>query len=112
MPKYLLDVNIPKYFGNWRPPEFQHVVELNDKWSDTEIWEYAKANDLTIITKDYDFHDRMLLASPPPRVIHFRVGNMKRKEFQQFIEENWEMISPLSDAHKLVLVYREETIVV
>ncbi len=29
MVKYLLDVNMPNYFGAWKPPIFQHVVEID-----------------------------------------------------------------------------------
>ncbi len=108
MAKYLLDVNMTNYFGEWQPPLFQHVVELNRRWLDSSIWEYARNKDMTILTKDYDFYDRIISDAPPPRVIHFRLGNMKRKDFQAFATANWEKIRLLSEQNKLVIVYQEE----
>lgn len=108
MTKYLLDVNMPNYFGEWRSPVFQHVVEIDRRWSDSNIWEYARANELTILTKDYDFYDRIISDAPPPRVVHFRLGNMKRKNFQAFAAANWKKIAQLSEQNKLVIVYEAE----
>ena len=108
MVKYLLDVNMPNYFGVWKPPIFQHVVEIDRRWSDSNIWEYARNIDLTILTKDYDFYDRIISDAPPPRVIHFRLGNMKRKDFQAFATDNWDKIKALSEENKLVIVYENE----
>lgn len=104
--KYLLDVNMPRYFGEWRPPDFKQVTELDSRWSDSKIWEFARHQNLIILTKDYDFYDRIIATDePPPRVIHFRTGNMKLKFFKKLIETNWPMISELAESHKLVLVY-------
>ena len=106
--KYLLDVNMPKYFGEWQPPLFQHVVDIDRTWTDTKIWDYARSKDLTILTKDYDFYDRIIADGPPPRIIHFRLGNKKLKDFQAFALTNWEEIKNLSDQNKLVIVYEDE----
>ncbi|MFN0214375.1 MAG: DUF5615 family PIN-like protein [Saprospiraceae bacterium] len=108
MAKYLLDVNMPNYFGEWQPPVFQHMVEIGRTWSDTKIWEYAQRNSLTILTKDYDFYDRIVVEDPPPWVVHFRLGNMKLKDFQSFIADNWIEISELSTQNKLVVVFEDE----
>ncbi|MEO8074626.1 MAG: DUF5615 family PIN-like protein [Acidobacteriota bacterium] len=45
------------------------------------LWNYAKENNLTIITKDADFSNRIIFQEPPPKVIHIRFGNMKMREF-------------------------------
>ncbi len=39
---------------------------------DAEIWRYAKSGDMTIVTKDSDFIDRIIISEPPPRIIHFQ----------------------------------------
>ena len=51
---------------------------------------YAKEHNLTIITKDSDFSERIKLSDPPPRVIHFKVGNSNMKEFYRVIHASWE----------------------
>ena len=44
MAKYLIDANLPYYFGLWNNSDFKHVKDLNDTWSDDEIWNYANNN--------------------------------------------------------------------
>jgi len=66
MSKYLIDVNLPSRFSVWASNEYEHVVHINDELKDSEIWEYAKENSLTIVTKDTDFSDMIMLNNPPP----------------------------------------------
>jgi predicted nuclease of predicted toxin-antitoxin system len=48
-------------------PDSVHVRELGmQQAKDTLIWEYAKANGFTIISKDADFQARSLLLGHPP----------------------------------------------
>ena len=108
MPSYLLDVNLPGFFGPWQPPEFMHVIDLNRRWSDLQIWEYAEMHSLTIVSKDRDYFEQMLLQEPPPRVIHLRIGNIRLKNFQAFFEKNWKDIAEISEQHKLVMVYEDQ----
>jgi predicted nuclease of predicted toxin-antitoxin system len=42
---------------------------------DATVWEYAKQNALTIVSKDGDFHQRSFLYGHPPKVIWIRRGN-------------------------------------
>ncbi len=72
---------------------------------DSEIWEYAKLNKLTIVTKDAGFSDMIMLNDPPPRVIHIKLGNMKIKEFYQKISAIWADVCSMSKEYKLVRVY-------
>lgn len=39
------------------------------------MWEFARSNDLTIVTKDADFHQRSFVFGSPPRVVWIRRGN-------------------------------------
>ena len=79
MVKFLIDVNLPKKITFWSGENFLHVFDLNDEWSDSKIWEYAGLHNLSIITKDADFSDRIIISSSPPEVIHFKTGNMKNE---------------------------------
>ncbi len=79
--KYLIDVNLPYYFSLWNTNQFVHVHDINDEWSDGKIWNYAKEHNLSIITKDSDFSNKILFAQPPPKVIHIRFGNLKMNSF-------------------------------
>jgi predicted nuclease of predicted toxin-antitoxin system len=82
-----------------------HVSILGKSPSDTQIWEYAKQNDLAIVTKDADFSDRFMVDSSPPRVIHLRFGNMKKRVFHAFLASVWPKIEALMVDYKLINVY-------
>jgi len=105
MPQFLIDVNLPYYFSLWNNENYIHQKDIDDEAKDTEIWKYAKAQNLTIITKDSDFSNRILLNEPPPKVIHIKLGNCKMKEFYNIITQVWEDVIELNKTHKLVNVF-------
>lgn len=107
MSKYLIDVNLPRRVGVWTGNDFEFVADINDEWSDSEIWEYAKLNGLTIVTKDADFSHRIILSEPPPRIIHIKIGNMRLRELRAFLELIWDSTCAVSREHKLVNVFRD-----
>jgi predicted nuclease of predicted toxin-antitoxin system len=102
---FLIDANLPYHFSLWKSSEFCHVFDLNELWSDTEIWNYARAHNLTIVTKDADFSNRILFTSPPPKVIHLRIGNLKMRELFDVLNKQWPEIMEFSKSHKLVNFY-------
>ncbi|HJZ82830.1 MAG TPA: DUF5615 family PIN-like protein [Pyrinomonadaceae bacterium] len=64
-------------------PESVHVSEVSlGEATDSDIWDYAKANGFAIVSKDTDFQQRSLLLGAPPKFIWLRVGNctVKRTE--------------------------------
>ena len=107
MAKYLIDINLPYYFSFWNNEDYIHQSDILNTAEDTEIWQYAEENDLTILTKDADFSNRILLAQPPPRVIHIRIGNSSLREFHQILDTIWHDVLTLSESHKLVTVFRD-----
>ncbi len=112
MKRFIIDANLPRCIPAWQTEKFWFVVDIDDEWSDTEIWNYARKNDCTIVTKDADFSHRIIVAHPPPKVIHLRIGNLRLREFSLFIERNWKFIKEASHQNKLVNVYidRIETV--
>jgi predicted nuclease of predicted toxin-antitoxin system len=107
MAEFVIDANLPYSISSWKNSRFVHLLDLNEEWSDSEVWQHAKQNQLTIITKDSDFSHRMMVSTPPPKVIHFRIGNMRLRELQAFINQHWSEIETLSKDHKLVIVYAD-----
>jgi predicted nuclease of predicted toxin-antitoxin system len=106
-PTYIVDVNLPYYFELWNNPRFTHVKDLNDEWTDDEIWEYSKDNDLIIISKDADFSNRIIVKNPPPKVIHIKVGNLKIQQLHKFLNDNWPIIEKKIKKFKLLYVYHD-----
>ena len=57
-------------------PSSQHVREvLSVNADDLVIWNHAKTNGFTILTKDNDFDERSQLEGCPPKIIHLICGN-------------------------------------
>ncbi len=108
MAKYLVDANLPCYFSLWNSEDYIHAFDIDYKMSDQKIWEYAIENNLTIISKDSDFSQRILLQIPPPRVIHLKIGNLKLKDLHQLLHLNWKQILNLTEQHKLVNVFMDK----
>ena len=105
MPEFLIDVNLPYRFKLWSGEAYIHQRDINDEWTDEQIWEYALERNLTIISKDSDFHDKMLLHEPPPRVIHIKFGNLKMKPFHGVLSRLWKEVLIMNQSHKLVNIY-------
>ncbi len=77
--KLLFDENLsPKLPNRLRDlfPNSLHVRDVGMKATiDPMVWDYAKDNDLTIVSKDADMHDLSLVLGNPPQVIWLRLGN-------------------------------------
>lgn len=107
MLKYVIDENLPYYFKLWNNPDFIHIFDLPNISTDEEIWEYAKKNNLTIITKDADFSNKIMLSSPPPKIVHLKIGNMKITELFDFLNAIWSLILVELENHKLINVFKD-----
>ena len=80
-------------------PASEQVFRLGlQEADDMDIWEYAKSNDYSIVTKDSDFHELVLLYGIPPKVIWLRCGNRTNDFIAQLILKNSkEILDFLSD---------------
>lgn len=58
-------------------PESSHVKHHDlVRMDDQAIWEFARANGYTIVSKDADFHQLALVVGHPPKVLYLRLGNV------------------------------------
>jgi predicted nuclease of predicted toxin-antitoxin system len=55
---------------------------------DSLIWDYAKLNGFTIVSKDSDFQQRSLLYGSPPQFIWLRVGNCPVKTIEELLRRH------------------------
>jgi predicted nuclease of predicted toxin-antitoxin system len=102
---FLFDANIPSRirFEPSLPVISSSMIGSNP--TDTEVWEFARRNELVILSKDADFSDRIVINSPPPWVVHLRFGNLRRSEFHRVLAKHWRQIEALLKTHKLVNLY-------
>ena len=79
-------------------PDSAHVKTLElTNTDDAVIWEYAKANDFVIVSKDSDFHQRSLLYGHPPKFIYLRVGNCSTSKIVQILRDEIDIIRQFGD---------------
>lgn len=81
--KLLLDANL-----SWRMiailkqhfDDCFHVdsIGLKIPAKDSEVWDYARKNDLIIVTNDEDFIDFINVKGFPPKVILLKTGNQSK----------------------------------
>lgn len=99
--KLLLDENLSdritqRIIGFY--PDSAHVKTLElTNTDDAVIWEYAKANDFVIVSKDSDFHQRSLLYGHPPKFIYLRVGNCSTSKIVQILRDEIDIIRQFGD---------------
>jgi predicted nuclease of predicted toxin-antitoxin system len=74
-------------------PDSMHVriLGLSDV-GDRDIWEYAKANGLTIVSQDVDFAEMAALLGSPPKVIWLRAGNQSTEAVSTLIRRHADVI--------------------
>lgn len=104
---FLFDEHLPANIQLTPSFPVVHVSVLGTSPTDTQIWQYAKQNDLVIVTKDADFSDRLMVDSSSPKVVHLRFGNMRKRAFHAFLASVWPKIEALIGNYKLIDVYRD-----
>ena len=103
----LFDENLPRNITFSTSLPLTHASDLGVSLSDSALWRHARDNELTIVSKDADFSHRIMLASPPPWVVHLRFGNLRRGAFHALLARMWPNIDALLPGHKLINVYAD-----
>lgn len=64
-------------------PDSLHVRDVGLQSADDEaVWSYALQNNLIIVSKDNDFHQRSFLYGHPPKVVWLRLGNCSTEDIE------------------------------
>ena len=82
-------------------------MDLDRRMADFEIWQYALDNELVIVSKDTDFSDRIGLSTPPPRVIHICIGNMRLGSLYSCLLHQWPTVIDMIVDFKLIRVFSD-----
>jgi len=107
MTEFLVDANLPEQVL----PPGQPKVSLPEKEgvrpTDTEIWGIARSKGWVVVTRDTDFFDRLSLFGPPPKVVWFRGGNMRRKAIVDLVHRQWPDVVKLLKENDLVEIHSD-----
>lgn len=88
--RLLLDANLSWRSVNLLKQYYDDCSHVDDiglpiPAKDKEIWEYAKQNEMIIVTNDEDFLHLAATKGFPPKIILLRVGNQSRKHIEQLL---------------------------
>lgn len=108
MLQFLIDENLPSFVPIWNNVNFFHVLAVQEISSDTDIWNYAKAADLILITRDSDFYYRYMDSASAPKIIWINIPNMKKQQFNAFIEDCWPQIISIIATSNFLIVDEEK----
>ena len=100
---FLVDANLPRKLTWFNKPGFLFVTDWGDNVSDSEIWDYAIANNLVILTRDSDYFDRIIQAKIFPKVIYFKLQQQGRKDMEEYFSIHWEQICTLIRVNRMVI---------
>jgi predicted nuclease of predicted toxin-antitoxin system len=104
---FLFDENLPRRL-TFRPSlPVIYSTSLGVSPSDTALWKHGRDQSLVIVSKDADFSDRIMLASPPPWIVHLRFGNLRRVDYHALLAKMWPRVEALLPASKLICVYAD-----
>jgi predicted nuclease of predicted toxin-antitoxin system len=87
-------------------PNSVHVKTLGmGATDDRAIWNYARDNGFSIISKDSDFHQMSFLFGAPPKTIWLRCGNCSTTTLENIVRRNNRKIAVfLNDEDSALLV--------
>ena len=98
--KLLFDHNLsPKLVGRLAElfPDSAHVFPLQlGNVDDIEVWNYARDNGFTVVSKDADFSELSLLHGWPPKLIWLRIGNCTTSQMEELLRSNFEAIEEMN----------------
>jgi predicted nuclease of predicted toxin-antitoxin system len=88
-----LSQNLPFRLADLFPTSL-HVRDVGMKSTvDPIVWDYAKSNNLMIVSKDSDMHDLSLVFGSPPKVIWIRIGNCSTSQVEQLLRREFDAIT-------------------
>ena len=96
--RFFIDAQMPyglALFMRRKGYEVFHTDDLpkKEETTDSEIREFAKENNLIVISKDNDFVESHLLKNEPSKLLWISAGNIRNKQLFNLFEKNLEEIA-------------------
>jgi predicted nuclease of predicted toxin-antitoxin system len=87
-----LSPNLPNRLSDLFPDSL-HVRDVGmNATIDPIVWDYAKDNNLMIVSKDADMHDLSLVLGNPPKVIWLHLGNCSTLQVENLLRRDFATI--------------------
>lgn len=108
MKAFVFDENVPNRLTfSTGLPVLDAESALGPSATDRALWDFARARDGVIVTKDADFATRIMAESPPPWIVHLRFGNLRFRAYHALLARVWPRIEALLPQHKLINVFTD-----
>jgi predicted nuclease of predicted toxin-antitoxin system len=106
--KLLFDENLSLKLPNRLSDVFPNSLHVRDVGMnatiDPIVWDYAKDNDLMIVSKDADMHDLSLVFGNPPKVVWLRLGNCSTSQVENLLRQDFDVIKLFYEDKSLSLL--------
>lgn len=95
--KFLVDAQLPLQLVRWMRGQGHDAVHTKDlpegnRTEDQEINRISQREERTVVTKDADFVDTLLLQQTPHRLLLISTGNISNAELLKLVEDNHDSI--------------------
>jgi predicted nuclease of predicted toxin-antitoxin system len=110
VPAYLIDANLPRWFSLWSGADFLFAHDFGATWTDQQLWEHARAENLVVVTKDADFRILALAEKAPPKLVHVRIGNVRMQQFFTIMTRRWPEVTALLPTNRLIEIWPDRVV--
>lgn len=91
--RFLFDQNISHRILRLLPEQFKGSTHVKSEGllnsPDSQIWEFAKKHEYTIVTQDSDFNELNSLYGFPPKIIWIRTGNLRTTVIFEILTDHY-----------------------
>lgn len=105
--KFLVDAQLPRRLARWLTTEGHDAVHTKDlpegnRTDDRAINGISLRDRRTVISKDEDFVDSILLRHEPHKLLLVSTGNISNEELEELFRHNFEAIITAFDTHDFI----------
>ncbi|MEO6135897.1 MAG: DUF5615 family PIN-like protein [Ginsengibacter sp.] len=105
---YFVDINLPAEFSFFQTENFVFVKDISNSLADSKIWDLDLEKSYIILTRDKDFYYRALQSGNCPKIVLFRLGNIKNHQLTSYFKEHWQQIENSLQDHRLIVLWPGE----
>ncbi len=99
--KLLFDQNLSRHLVRRLAdiyPNSNHILLLGlEQEPDAVVWQYARAHEYILVTKDADFSELSVVLGAPPKIIWIKHGNCTTQTIEAMLRRHASQIAALRD---------------
>jgi predicted nuclease of predicted toxin-antitoxin system len=105
--RILIDENLPATLAAKLDCLCMHATDLGEQSTDKQLWDHARRENWTLLTKDSDFFEQLAIQGAPPKVIWLRTGNLRRTDLENLVIKRCPQITALLSTSDLIEVHTD-----